>query len=267
MAFNIKSLIGRANKSAKHIGRSITGRDELGNEIKEEKIDLSNPAKLLTSPASAIRTVKDELFGVLFFVGIIWIVFWGDIFIPFINLNEQFALVPRTLRGLPGILTMTFLHGDIKHLVQNTIPLIVLLTLLAGSRGRSWLIVFSIMIVSGVLLWLVGRNGSDALEVVHVGASGLVMGLITFLIASAVIERRIIPMIIAVVVGLLFGTNLLFGIIPAKGISWDGHLCGALAGIAVAFGFAQTWFSKEVLGLREELVTKRAVTDTPQQSS
>ena len=74
-------------------------------------------------------------------------------------------------------------------------------------------------------------------------------------------------MIIAVVVGLLFGTNLLFGIIPAKGISWDGHLCGALAGIAVAFGFAQTWFSKEVLGLREELVTKRAATDIPNQSS
>lgn len=161
---------------------------------------------------------------------------------------------------------MTFLHGDIKHLVQNTIPLIVLLTLLAGSRGRSWLIVISIMLMSGVLLWLFGRNGSDTLEVVHVGASGLVMGLITFLIASAVIERRIIPMIIAVVVGLLFGTNLLFGIIPAKGISWDGHLCGALGGVIVAFGCAQSWFTKEVLGLREELVTKRDITDNPYQS-
>ena len=92
------------------------------------------------------------------------------------------------------------------------------------------------------------------------------MGLITFLIASAVIERRIVPMIIAVVVGLLFGTNLLFGIIPAKGISWDGHLCGAMAGVIVAFGCAQSWFTKEVLGLREELVTKRVVTDNPYQS-
>ena len=123
------------------------------------------------------------------------------------------------------------------------------------------------MLVSGILLWLVGRNGSDRLEVVHVGASGLVMGLITFLIASAVIERRIIPMVVAVVVGLLFGTNLLFGFIPAKGVSWDGHICGALGGIIVAFGCAHTWFSKEVLGLREELVTKRDVSDNPQQSS
>ncbi len=267
MADKFKSLLGHANESAKHIGRSITGRDALGNEVKEEKIDLSNPTKILTSPASAMRTVKDELFGVLFFVALIWIVYWGDTLVPFINLNELFPLIPRTLRGLPGIFTMTFLHGDVKHLVQNTVPLIVLLTLLAGSRGRSWLIVISIMIVSGVLLWLVGRNGSDALEKVHVGASGLVMGLITFLIASAVIERRIIPMIIAVVVGLLFGTNLLFGMIPAKGISWDGHICGALAGIIVAFGCAHTWFSKEVLGLREELVTKRDIPVNPHQSS
>ena len=266
MADKFKSLMGHASESAKHIGRSITGRDAMGNAITEEKIDFSNPTKVLTSPANAIRTVKDELFGVLFFVGLIWAVFWGDWLIPFINLNELFPLIPRTVRGLPGILTMTFLHGDIKHLVQNTVPLIVLLTLLAGSRGRSWLIVISIMIVSGILLWLVGRNGSDQLEKVHVGASGLVMGLITFLIASAVIERRIIPMVIAVVVGLLFGTNLLFGMIPAHGISWDGHICGALGGIIVAFGCAHTWFSKEVLGLRKELVTKRDVTGNPPQS-
>ena len=258
--FNIKSLFGVANESARHIGRSITGRDELGNDIQENKIDLSDPAKLLTSPASAIRTVKDEIFGVLFFVALIWIVYWGDTLVPFINLNEWLSLVPRRLRGLPGIFTMHFLHGGVRHLVQNTIPLIVLLTLLAGSRGRSWLIVLCIMILNGALLWLVGRNGPSNLDG-HVGASGLVMGLITFLIASAVIERRIIPMIIAVVVGLLFGTNLLFGLIPVKGVSWDGHLCGAFAGIIVAFGFAQSWFTKEVVGLREALVKKRPTPD------
>jgi membrane associated rhomboid family serine protease len=257
MKFDLKSLMQHAGKSAKHITRSITGRDELGNEVVQEKLDLSNPTKLLTSPAAAIRTVKDELFGVLFFVAVIWAVYWGDTFIPFINLNEIAPLIPRTLRGLPGIFTMTFLHGGIRHLIQNTIPLIVLLTLLAGSRGRSWLIVLSIMLLSGSLLWLFGRNGTDEHVIHHVGASGLVMGLITFLIASACIERRIVPMVIAVVVGLLFGSNLIFGFWPAPGVSWDGHLCGALAGVIVAFGCAQAWFTKEVLGLRKELVIKQ----------
>ena len=250
MKVNLKSIGDFASRSSRHIGRSITGQDEASDG---DKADLLDPKRLLLAPGDAIHTIKQEFFGVLFFVAIIWVIYFADAILPFINLNEQFALIPRTLRGLPGIFTMTFLHGDVRHLMSNTIPLIILLTLMAGSRGRSWLIVICIILTGGGILWVFGRNGTAEVVKPHVGASMLVFGLITFLIASAVIERRIIPMIIAAVVGMSFWSTLLFGFIPAKGISWDGHLCGALAGVIVAFGCAQRWFSNEVIELKEKL--------------
>lgn len=250
MKINLRSIGDFATNSTRHIGRSITGVDKAGKPIGESKTDLTDPKQILMAPASAIHSIKEELFGVLFFVGLIWVVFWGDFVLPIVNLNETFAIFPRRLSGLPGILTMTFLHGNIRHLMSNTLPLIVLLTLLAGSRARSWLIVLCIMFTGGSLLWVFGRGRP------HVGASMLVFGLVTFLISSAFIERRVIPMIVAVIVGLLYGTNLIFGILPtSQYVSWDGHLSGAFAGVVVAFWFTQNWLAHEVLGLRERLAT------------
>ena len=255
MKIDIKSLGGFASNSAKHIGRSITGHDEFGNPIEERKTDLTDPRQILTAPANAIHSIKEEFLGVLFFVGIIWTVFWVDALLPFVNLNKMFALTPRYLSGLWGIPCMTFLHEDFRHLMSNTVPLIVLLTLLAGSRARSWLIVLCIVLVGGSLLWLFGRNGTPELVKPHVGASLLVFGLVTFLISSAFIEKRLVPMIVAVVVGLLYGTTLVFGILPTSGkVSWDGHLCGAIAGVVVAIGF-KNWLAKATRGAKERLAT------------
>jgi len=161
-------------------------------------------------------------------VGSIWIVSVASFFVPWL---QGFGLVPRSLSGLIGIPLMPFLHGGLGHLISNTIPLIVLLTLLAGSKAKSWEIVISIIGLNGALLWLFGRNA------VHVGASGLVFGLATFLMVSGFLEKRIIPMIIAVVVALMYGMSLLFGMIPRFGssVSWDGHICGAIAGALVAY--------------------------------
>ncbi len=173
-------------------------------------------------------SVTEEFQGILAFVGAIWAVSLASFFLPWL---KGLGLVPRSLSGLIGIPMMPFLHGSLGHLISNTIPLIVLLTLLAGSKAKSWEIVASIIGLNGLLLWLVGRPA------VHVGASGLVFGLATFLMLSGFLERRIIPMIIAVVVALMYGMSLVFGMVPRFGssVSWDGHICGAIAGGVVAY--------------------------------
>jgi membrane associated rhomboid family serine protease len=184
--------------------------------------------------------IGEEIKGVLMFVGAIWAVHVLDIFLP---LGEYLALVPRYLSGIFGIGAMTFLHADFGHLIANTFPLIVLLTLLAGSRANSWQTVASIATLGGLLLWLFGRNGSDTQIVSHVGASLLVFGLVTFFLAAAWFEKRLVPMLIAVVVGFMYGWSTLTGMLPiSRGVSWDGHLCGAIAGVMVAW--LQTGFKR-----------------------
>ncbi len=178
------------------------------------------------------HSIGDEITKVLIFVGVIWAVFLLDLALP---LSEWFALVPRFVSGLPGIFAMTFLHKDLGHILANTVPLIVLMTLLAGSRANSWTTVGALIFVGGSLLWLFGRNGTDNLIVSHVGASLLVFSLVTFFLSAAWFEKRLVPMLIATLVGFLYGWSTLMGVIPTGGgISWDGHLCGAIAGVVVA---------------------------------
>ncbi len=186
-----------------------------------------------------IHSIREEIGGILVLVGIIWAVsvvgfFWEPV-------RSTLALIPRELRGLDGIITMPFVHQGLGHLIGNTIPLLVLLALLAGSRGRSWAIVATIVVINGVLLWLAGGAGA------HIGASGLVMGLITYLISSGLFEQRPLPLLISVVVALLYGTTLIWNLLPlSPGISWTGHLYGAIAGVVAGYAFASRPFSQRI---------------------
>ena len=172
----------------------------------------------------AIHSVREELRGVLVFVGVVWCVFGLAAFLPF-NINS-FGVAPRSLRGLVGIPLIPFLHADLKHLLSNTIPLVVLLVLLAGSNARSWAVVAYIVLVGGGLLWLFGR------PVIHIGASGLGDGVIAFLRVSGIIERSFSPLRVAGEVAAPYGRTLGTGVLPhaAARVSWEGHLYGAVAG-------------------------------------
>ncbi len=178
--------------------------------------------------------VVDELHFVSIFVGLVWGVFILDVVIP--GSFSSFELVPRSVSHLYGILSMPFLHADWGHIVGNTLPLVVLLCLLAGSRANTYRIVPGIIVLGGVLLWLFGRPRTS-----HAGASGLVYGLMAFLIVSGVREGRLKEMAIAIFVGVTFGATLLSGVLPMtvdEGVSWDGHLTGAIAGALIGrFGF------------------------------
>lgn len=172
------------------------------------------------------HSIKQELPAVLIFVGLIWLVFLLDRFLPL----EQFGLIPRNGSHIVGIVTMPFLHGSWQHIISNTVPLLVLLTLLAGSRANSRTIVLIIIGLGGLLLWLFGRGAS-----IHIGASGLVFGLAVFLILSGLLERRVVPLLIAVFVMFMYGSSLISGILPWQpGVSWDGHLFGGIAGAIAA---------------------------------
>jgi len=172
-----------------------------------------------------VHTIKRDFMAIAIFIVVIWAVFALDRFLPL----ERFGLVPRDAGGLIGIIAMPFLHGDFGHLMGNTIPLAVTLFLLAGSRADSGAIVVLITLLGGVLLWLFGRTA------LHIGASGLVFGLIAFHIFAGVFEKRVSSILITLVVGASYAGVLVKGVIPGQqGVSWDGHLFGAIAGALVA---------------------------------
>lgn len=171
--------------------------------------------------------IRDELPAVALFIVVIWGVFLLEQILPL----TRFGLVPRDWGGLVGVVTMPFLHANFTHLLNNTVPLGILLVLLAGSRADSRAAVILIMVLGGLLLWLLGRGHS-----VHIGASGLVFGLAVFLMVSGFLERRPVPLLISLLVALMYGTTLLGGILPWQpGVSWDGHLFGGIAGALVAW--------------------------------
>ncbi len=186
-----------------------------------------------------IHTIKRDFIGIALFIAAIWVVFVFDRFLPL----EVYGLVPRSPSGLIGIITMPFLHGDIKHLIGNSVPLAVTLLLLAGSRANSGAIVFLIVILGGLGLWVFGRNA------LHIGASGLVFGLIAFHLFAGFFEKRIQSIAIALVVGLLYASTLLQGVLPLhEGVSWDGHLFGAIAGALVAMLTASLYKDEHTAG-------------------
>lgn len=198
------------------------------------------------------RELKRDVVGIVVFVGIIWLVFVADFLFPL----EQLGLVPRTTQGLFGIVAMPFLHADLTHIIGNTIPLVVTLALLAGSRANSGQIVLLIAALAGLGLWLFGR------EARHIGASGLVFGLVAFHVFAGIFERRFVPIVVSGVVCLLYAGTLLRGVLPMQpGVSWDGHLIGAVSGVMVALGVSKTLTdraSKKIRDPRDDLFNRRS---------
>lgn len=144
---------------------------------------------------------------------------------------DRLGIRPRQASGLPGIVLAPFLHAGWAHLAANSLPFLILGLLVMGrGEGTFWGVTAGIVAFGGLGVWLIGSSGT-----VHVGASGLIFGYFGYLLAVAWVERSVVAIIRAVAVVALYG-SILWGVLPTRaGISWDGHLCGLLAGIAIAF--------------------------------
>lgn len=143
---------------------------------------------------------------------------------------ERYGIEPHRIDGLVGIATAPFLHAGFAHLIGNTIPFLVLGATIALSGLMRVLATTAIVaVVGGLGTWLVASSGSD-----HIGASGLVFGYATYLIARGFFSRSKLHGAIGVAVLGFYGGSLLLAAFPADGISWQGHIFGGVGGVVAA---------------------------------
>lgn len=170
------------------------------------------------------------LFSALFpflFVVLLWLIKWVEIQFEF-SLSE-YGVLPRNLVGLRGVLFSPLIHGDVGHLFNNSVPLIVLgWTLFYFYRSIAFKVVFWSYLLAGLYTWISARYSY------HIGASGLVYALFGFIFISGFI-RRYIPLIaISFLVAFLYG-SLIWGILPwDHKMSWEGHFWGLFVGLILA---------------------------------
>lgn len=143
---------------------------------------------------------------------------------------DAYGVQPRSEDGLAGVAVAPLLHFGFEHLVSNTVPVAVLGFLaLATGVARGLLATAIIWVVGGLGVWLFAQPGSN-----HAGASVLIFGWIVFLIVRGLLNRRPSEILIGVVVFLLYSGALL-GVLPGQpGVSWQGHLFGAVGGFLAA---------------------------------
>ncbi len=166
------------------------------------------------------------------FVAVLWVAEIADAVTD--GSLDRYGIRPRSEDGLVGIAAAPLLHGGWAHLEANSLPLLVLGALVAAvSTARYVAVLAWSWVVSGVGVWLVAPSNS-----ITVGASGLVFGLLTYLLVVGFLERSPIRILVGVAVFLLYGGVLLGALPGTPGVSWQGHLFGAVGGVAAAYSLA-----------------------------
>ncbi|MCJ7446646.1 MAG: rhomboid family intramembrane serine protease [Bacteroidales bacterium] len=143
---------------------------------------------------------------------------------------------PLTARGLSGIIFSPFIHSDLNHLINNSLPLFLLSVALFYFYSEIALKVFSwTYLLTGILVWFGGRDAW------HIGASGLVYGLASFLFFSGIIRKYYRLVALSLLVVFLYG-EMVWGLFPGiyKNVSWESHMLGFFSGIVLA-----VWYRKE----------------------
>jgi membrane associated rhomboid family serine protease len=160
---------------------------------------------------------------------------------------SQYGIQPRHFGSLLGIVWAPFLHGSFAHLLANTVPLLVLGGMICV-RGKSEFVITAVagILLSGGLTWVFARNAC------HIGASGLIFCFFGYLASLAVFQRTFGALLLSAVVLLAYG-GILKGIVPTSTpVSWEGHIAGLVAGIALA------WLASKLNPPQKELETKAA---------
>ncbi|MEU4739396.1 rhomboid family intramembrane serine protease [Actinosynnema sp. NPDC023658] len=184
-------------------------------------------AKRVVPPQPVLSSVV-----VLGFVGLLYVVEAIDTLLGG-RLNDD-GVIPRDFSEWDNIIWFPLLHGDWTHLTGNAVPLLVLAYLATSGGIKQFLQVTAVIwLTSGLGVWVFGSYGS------HIGASGLIFGFLAFLLVRGIFARSPLQIVVAVVVFALYGAAL-WGVLPGQpGISWEGHLFGALGGVLAAWGVAR----------------------------
>ncbi len=173
----------------------------------------------------------------LYFVLLLWVIFWFEMTFH-ISFNE-YGIYPRTLKGLRGIFFSPFIHGDVKHLYHNSIPLFILMfSTIYFYRNISFKVLIYGTILTGLLTWIIARKSY------HIGASGMIYLLFSFLFFSGVIRKNTKLIAVAMVVIFLYG-SMVWYILPVKEeVSWEGHLSGFVIGLFLAVFYRKKGLQK-----------------------
>ncbi|HQM68080.1 MAG TPA: rhomboid family intramembrane serine protease [Bacteroidales bacterium] len=158
------------------------------------------------------------------------------------------GIYPLTLKGLPGILFSPFIHEDFRHLLNNSLPFLLLSVALFYFYSEIALRIFSLTyVLTGSLVWLGGR------EAWHIGASGLVYGLASFLFFSGIIRKYYRLTALSLLIVFIYG-EMVWGLFPGiyKNISWESHMLGFISGIFLALVYRNEGPQKPVYDWMEE---------------
>lgn len=160
----------------------------------------------------------------------IWLVYWVELRFGF-NFNQN-GILPRSFSGLQGVFFSPFIHSSVEHLYHNSIPLYVLLSALFYFYSSiSYRVLLFGGLAVGLLTWLIGR------ESYHIGASGLVYMLTSFLFFKGIWSKNYRLTALSLIVVFLYG-SMVWGVFPQEErISWEGHLSGLLIGVLLALSF------------------------------
>ncbi len=183
--------------------------------------------------------IKDSVFIIpILYVVVIWFIYWIEIYFSF-NFNK-FGVFPRTLKGFRGVFLTHFIHSNANHVFNNSIPLFVLLSsLFYFYKEVSYKVLIFGAFLTGFLTWIIAR------ESYHIGASGIVYLLFSFIFFSGIIRKHFRLVALSLVVIFLYG-SMIWYVLPIKeGMSWEGHLSGFLIGFVFSFLFKNKGIVKE----------------------
>ncbi len=173
--------------------------------------------------------VKPALFIAVAFTALLYLVEIVDVLL--LAELDQEGIESRTLSGLDGVLWAPLLHHGWDHLIANTGPVLLFAFLSLAGGLRQWIAVTAtIWLLGGLGVWLFGPSGA-----ITIGASGVAFGWLAYLLVRGIFNRSIGQLVLAAVLFFVYG-GMLWGVLPgAPGISWQGHLFGALAGVLAAW--------------------------------
>ena len=176
-----------------------------------------------------LRGVMQELKTQVTIIGVFVVIFWilEIVFGPHLDF---LGITPRNLTGLRGIIFAPFLHGNLPHLIANTLPFIILawFVMLQDTKDFFFVTIMT-MLVGGLGVWLTAPTGS-----LTIGASILIFGYLGFLLFRGYFQKNFPSILLSFIVFFLYG-GLIWGILPSNPmISWQGHLFGFLGGVWAA---------------------------------